>query len=266
MRFECGLDQAGFAQTRSAVDEQHLGLAVATLSIEHQGDQLLFGSAAIQALATGRNRVGAAGLEGGDGFACGPLPLAMGQVYGQSPGALVAGVRLLCQGLGQDPAQWQRYLAVDLTSRAWLNAGVQLAPVLGIPPGQRQLAQQQLVENRTQGVDVAAPVAAAAVGADLLRRQVGPVAERVALFADQLWCVGTKTAQPHPLVRLQANMFGLQRTVQHIALVGLSQGVGGIYRDIEEQGQVNRAFTDQVGDGAAGRVHQQRAFGAADER
>ncbi|MNC15194.1 hypothetical protein D3C75_630000 [compost metagenome] len=92
--------------------------------------------------------------------------------------------------------------------------------------------------------------------ADLFRRQVRPVAERGALFADQLRRVGAKAAQPHSLVGVQAHMFGLQRAVQHIAFVGLGQGSGRVYRNLEKRRQGCWAFCDKVGDGAAGRVHQ----------
>ncbi|MNG83292.1 hypothetical protein D3C85_1827530 [compost metagenome] len=51
-------------------------------------------------------------------------------------------------------------------------------------------------------------------------------------------------------------MFGLQRAVQHIAFVGLGQGSGRVYRNLEKRRQGCWAFCDKVGDGAAGRVHQ----------
>ncbi|MNE47298.1 hypothetical protein D3C80_1416980 [compost metagenome] len=143
---------------------------------------------------------------------------------------------------------------------------MQLAPVLGVAPGQRQFAQQQLVKDRAQGIDVATPVAAAAMGANLLRRQVGPVAERGALFADQLRRACAKAAQAHPLRALQAHMFGLQCAMQHIAFVGPGQGPCGVHRDVEKRLQGRRAFAQQVGNGVAGRVHQQRALGRAHER
>lgn len=84
--------------------------------------------------------------------------------------------------------------------------------------------------------------------ANLLRRQVGPVAERGALFADPFCWVGAKEAQAHPLVGTQAHMLGLQCTVQHIAFVRLRQRMGSVHRDVEKRLQRRRAFSNQVGD------------------
>ncbi|MNO87823.1 hypothetical protein D3C76_792550 [compost metagenome] len=136
------LDQARLAHTGGTVDKQCLRFAVATHGLEQQGDGFLFGVAAIQACAAGCDRVGAARLEGCHGLAGSPLPLAVAQVYCQGTGALVAGVGLFGQGLGQDPAQRLRYVAVHFARCARLHAGMQLAPVLAVAPGQRQLAQQ----------------------------------------------------------------------------------------------------------------------------
>ncbi len=94
-----------------------------------------------------RHRVGCAGLELGNVLACCPLPTAVGQVHCQGAGALVAGIRLLGQGLGQDTTQRLRHAAVDVAGLARLNPGMQLPPVLRVAPGQRQLAEQQLVKD-----------------------------------------------------------------------------------------------------------------------
>ncbi len=132
---ECCLDQARLAHAGSPIDEQGLWLAVSAQGLEQQGDGLLLGAAAIQACAVGRDRVGTAWLEGLHGFAGGPLPLAMGQVNRQGAGTLVAGIRLFGQGLGQDPAERLRHIAVHFAGRSWLHARMQLAPVLGVASG-----------------------------------------------------------------------------------------------------------------------------------
>ena len=192
--FECCLDQSRLAHAGGAVDEQGLRLAVAAQGLEQQGDGLLFGAAAIQAFAARRDGVGAAWLEALNGLAGGPLPLAVGQVYRQGARTLIARVGLLGQRLGQHPAERLWHVAVHFAGRPWLHAGMQLAPVLSVAPCQRQFTQQQLVQDRTQGIDVTALIAAAAVRADLFRCQVRPVAERGALFANQFRQVGAKTA------------------------------------------------------------------------
>lgn len=102
---ECGFDQARLAHAGSTVDEQYLWLAVAAHGLEQQGDGLLFGSATIQACAAGCDRVGAAWSEGRYGLRGCPLPLAVSQVHCKGARALVTGVRLFGQGLGQDQAE-----------------------------------------------------------------------------------------------------------------------------------------------------------------
>ena len=139
---ESCFDQARLAHASSAVDDQGLWFAVAMQGLEQQGDSLLLGAAAIQACVVGRYRVGAAWGEGCHGFVGGPLSLAVSQVHCKGARALVAGVRLFGQGLCQDQAEGGRHLAVHFAGRPRLHAGMQLSPVLGVAPGQRQLAYQ----------------------------------------------------------------------------------------------------------------------------
>ncbi|MNM61285.1 hypothetical protein D3C81_725840 [compost metagenome] len=121
----------------------------------------------------------------------------MVKVDGQGTCALVAGFRLFGQRFGQDVAERQRHPGVDFVGCPRLHAGMQLAPVQRVAPAQGQLAQQQLVEDRAQGIDVAALIAAGAMGAQLLWCQIGPVADRHLLCAALHLSVGAKATKPN---------------------------------------------------------------------
>ncbi len=139
---ECSGHQARLAHACGALNMQHLRRAVAAQPLEQQRNGLLFGIAAIQAAAMGGDRVGATWFKGRHVFAGSPLPLAVAQVHGQGVCALVACVRFLGQGLGQHAAQRLRHAVVDFAGGLGLYPGMQLTPVLGIAPGQRQFTEQ----------------------------------------------------------------------------------------------------------------------------
>ncbi|MNM51396.1 hypothetical protein D3C81_624540 [compost metagenome] len=178
-----GTDQAGLAHAGGASDGQHLWRAVPAQGLEQLGDHVLLGDPPVEALMAWHRRVGAARYERLDDLVCSPLPLAVGKVRGQRPCALVTGIGFLGERLGQDLAERLGHLGIDFAGSTRLYAGMQLAPMQFVAPDQRQFAQQKLVKDRTQCIDIAAPVAAGGMRADLLRGQVGPVADRRALFA-----------------------------------------------------------------------------------